>query len=59
MFEDKEPGAVVGMRVRAISDLHTDYEENLTWVKDLSCDKYREDVLIVSEHGLQISCSAC
>ncbi|RMH65477.1 MAG: hypothetical protein D6677_02490 [Calditrichaeota bacterium] len=36
------------MRVWAISDLHTDFEENLQWVQQLSLADYRDDVLIVA-----------
>lgn len=33
-------------RVFAISDLHTDYKQNLNWVANLSNQDYREDYLI-------------
>lgn len=34
-------------RVFVLSDLHTDYEENMAWVRRLSTEEYREDVLLV------------
>ena len=34
------------MRVFAISDLHVDYEENKTWVEQISSRDYQRDVLI-------------
>jgi predicted phosphodiesterase len=36
------------MRVFAISDLHLDYEENERWLRGLSSDDYRDDVLILA-----------
>lgn len=36
------------MRVFAISDLHVDYPENMSWVRRLSRAEYREDVLILA-----------
>ncbi len=36
------------MRIWAISDLHTDFEENLQWVRGLSRDDYVADTLIVA-----------
>jgi len=36
------------MRVFATSDLHTDYKENLQWLKELSDTEYRDDALIVA-----------
>ena len=36
------------MRVFATSDLHTDYKENLQWLKELSDTDYRDDALIVA-----------
>eukprot|EP00897_Mesotaenium_endlicherianum_P004069 jgi/Mesen1/3690/ME000202S02780 len=36
------------MRVYATSDLHTDFRENLEWVRSLSPDLYRHDSLIVA-----------
>lgn len=35
-------------RVFAVSDLHTDYSENMKWVKGLSTSWYQNDVLIVA-----------
>ncbi|KAI4365782.1 hypothetical protein MLD38_021740 [Melastoma candidum] len=35
-------------RVFVISDLHTDYPENMDWVKSLSTVKYNRDALIVA-----------
>lgn len=34
--------------VYAISDLHTDYEENMEWVERIPDDKYQDDILIVA-----------
>lgn len=39
---------VVFMRLFATSDLHTDYKENLRWLKELSATSYRSDALIVA-----------
>ncbi|MCO5547063.1 hypothetical protein L7F22_000504 [Adiantum nelumboides] len=36
------------MRIFVISDLHTDYAENLMWVKAMPLDVFREDTLIVA-----------
>ncbi len=36
------------MRIWAISDLHTDFEENLKWVRALSRSDYSSDILIVA-----------
>ncbi|KAF3438422.1 hypothetical protein FNV43_RR21184 [Rhamnella rubrinervis] len=38
----------VGLRVFVLSDLHTDYAENLKWVKCLSTVRYKNDVLLVA-----------
>ncbi|KAG8368682.1 hypothetical protein BUALT_Bualt15G0071100 [Buddleja alternifolia] len=35
-------------RVFVVSDLHTDYSENMSWVKSLSSDTYSKDVLVVA-----------
>ncbi|XXG60451.1 hypothetical protein AAC387_Pa04g2359 [Persea americana] len=35
-------------RVFVLSDLHTDYPENMAWVKCLSTVKYRGDILLVA-----------
>lgn len=37
-----------GPRVFAISDLHTDYSDNMAWVARLSTEWYKKDVLIVA-----------
>ncbi|GAU22516.1 hypothetical protein TSUD_296350 [Trifolium subterraneum] len=37
-----------GLRVFVVSDLHTDYDENLKWVECLSTVNYKDDVLIVA-----------
>ncbi|WOK98898.1 hypothetical protein Cni_G07610 [Canna indica] len=36
------------MRVFVVSDLHTDYKENMEWVRRLSTEWYKKDVLIVA-----------
>ncbi|PON57739.1 Calcineurin-like phosphoesterase domain, apaH type [Parasponia andersonii] len=38
----------VGVRVFVLSDLHTDYAENMKWVKSLSTVDHRMDVLLVA-----------
>lgn len=37
-----------GLRVFVISDLHTDYSENIAWVKGLSTLKHKKDALLVA-----------
>ncbi|OVA10771.1 Phosphoesterase domain [Macleaya cordata] len=37
-----------GLRVFVLSDLHTDYSENMSWVKCLSTKRYKKDVLLVA-----------
>lgn len=37
-----------GLRVFVLSDLHTDYSENMTWVRHLSKKRYKNDVLLVA-----------
>lgn len=41
-------GDAIGSRVFVLSDLHTDYTENMKWVKDLSSVRYKNDILIVA-----------
>jgi predicted phosphodiesterase len=36
------------MVIYAISDIHTDYPENLKWMEDLPKDKYKNDVVILA-----------
>jgi predicted phosphodiesterase len=36
------------MRVFALSDIHIDYEANASWIANLSCDEYQDDVLILA-----------
>lgn len=36
------------MRIFAISDVHTDYTQNLEWIKALSNSNYKNDVIIVA-----------
>lgn len=38
----------IGLRVFVVSDLHTDYLENMSWVRSLSSNRYKKDVLIVA-----------
>lgn len=42
------PRGASSMRIFVISDLHTDYTENLIWVKGMPMDVFREDTLIVA-----------
>ncbi|WCJ29158.1 hypothetical protein M5689_010812 [Euphorbia peplus] len=37
-----------GLRVFVLSDLHTDYPDNMAWVKGLSSKKHLKDVLLVA-----------
>lgn len=37
-----------GLRVFVLSDLHTDYSENMTWVKHISIVTHKKDVLLVA-----------
>ncbi|KAK3035782.1 hypothetical protein RJ639_033511 [Escallonia herrerae] len=39
---------VAGLRLFVLSDLHTDYSENMTWVKSLSTTRHKKDVLLVA-----------
>lgn len=41
-------GATVGIRVFVVSDLHTEYAENMKWVECLSTVRYKNDVLLVA-----------
>ncbi|KAH0976154.1 hypothetical protein GBA52_018053 [Prunus armeniaca] len=41
-------GDAVGLRVFVLSDLHTDYTENMEWVKCLPTVRYKNDILIVA-----------
>lgn len=36
------------MRVFALSDIHCDYPQNLDWVRELSVNDYRQDVLLLA-----------
>ena len=36
------------MKVYVVSDLHTDYKENMEWVDDLSKKDHRMDTLLVA-----------
>lgn len=36
------------LRVFVVSDLHTDYADNMEWVRRMSSDRYQNDVLIVA-----------
>eukprot|EP00249_Psilotum_nudum_P005849 c19277_g2_i4 orf=64-945(-) len=42
------PLSTSSMRVYAVSDLHTDYPENLEWLRRLSSSAYIQDTLIVA-----------
>jgi len=46
--ETPPPLSAATMRVYAISDLHTDYEANMEWVKSLSPSLYQAHTLIVA-----------
>jgi hypothetical protein len=35
-------------KIYAISDLHVDQDENMTWVEQLSDDKYLNDTVIIA-----------
>ena len=37
-----------GLQVFVVSDLHTDYAENMKWVKCLPSIKHRESILLVA-----------
>ncbi|CAK7338645.1 unnamed protein product [Dovyalis caffra] len=41
-------GDASGFRVFVLSDLHTDYPENMKWVKSLSTKAYKNDVLLLA-----------
>ncbi|PKI75537.1 hypothetical protein CRG98_004073 [Punica granatum] len=40
--------AAVGLRVFVVSDLHTDYSENMNWVNSLSTVNHKHNVLLVA-----------
>eukprot|EP00250_Pteridium_aquilinum_P016098 c22939_g1_i3 orf=100-801(-) len=42
------PKDMSSMRIFAVSDLHTDYVENLAWVKGMPMDVYGQDTLVVA-----------
>lgn len=35
-------------RVFALSDIHIDYQDNMTWIQDLSATEYQHDVLLLA-----------
>ncbi|PIN24851.1 hypothetical protein CDL12_02432 [Handroanthus impetiginosus] len=39
---------LAGTRVFVVSDLHTDYPENMCWVKSLSCRTHEKDMIVVA-----------
>lgn len=41
-------GDAVGLRVFVLSDLHTDYADNMKWVKSISTVTHKKDVLLVA-----------
>ena len=41
-------GNAVGLRVFVLSDLHTDYADNMKWVKSISTVTHKKDVLLVA-----------
>lgn len=41
-------GDAAGIRVFVVSDLHTEYAENMKWVEVLSTARYKNDVLLVA-----------
>ncbi|XP_057446513.1 uncharacterized protein LOC130738532 isoform X2 [Lotus japonicus] len=49
-------GNTDGLRVFVVSDLHTDYDENLNWVKCLSGEKHKSDVLLVAGDVAETCC---
>lgn len=38
----------VGLRVFVLSDLHTDYAENMRWVKSISTVRHKKDVILIA-----------
>lgn len=46
--EVETDGCGTGTRVFVVSDLHTDYSENMCWVKSLSSRTHDKDVLVVA-----------
>ncbi|XP_068640387.1 uncharacterized protein [Aristolochia californica] len=43
-----ENGGATPSRLFIVSDLHTDYQENMIWIKSLSHVRFRQDVLLVA-----------
>ncbi|KAB1212979.1 hypothetical protein CJ030_MR5G025790 [Morella rubra] len=41
-------GDSVGLRVFVLSDLHTDYAENMKWVKSISTLRHKEDAILIA-----------
>ncbi|KAL4632849.1 hypothetical protein ACB092_04G081000 [Castanea dentata] len=38
----------VGLRVFVLSDLHTDYAENMRWVKSISTVRHKKDIILIA-----------
>ncbi len=36
------------MVIYAISDVHTDYAENMKWLEELPIDQYKSDTVIIA-----------
>jgi hypothetical protein len=36
------------MRIFAVSDIHTDYKDNLSWVQNLSSEEYSNDAILIA-----------
>lgn len=45
---DQPVSRTMGMRVFALSDIHVDYEVNAQWLRNLSSQDYRDDILILA-----------